>query len=240
MGNRATTTTTTCTQQVSNCNSERPNSGDQRIRGSALRRTTDIATQHPAYDDTFRVVVVGDSRSGKTSLVERYTKCEFNARTRETVGVDFASVPVKSPDAVYRLQIFDTAGASRYQKISSAYFRSCKAFVVAVDCTSTTQFDRIRSWIDEIRGVVGCDDDVTIVIALTKTDERETRCISLESVREVTEGCGVSCVETSAKNNDNVDELFERLAGSIVEKQRRDNNTRTTRLTMEPSPVVCK
>jgi small GTP-binding protein len=225
MGNNATT----CTQADAG-----PRCVDQRVHGIRPQKITNTDTQHYyTHDDVIKVVVVGDSRSGKSSLVVRFANNEFSENTHGTIGMEFVSVFVKNMDITYKMNIIDTSGAERYKAITSTFYRDSKGFVIAVDCTSTTQFDNIQHWIEGIREVAGLGDDITIVIALTKTDD-ETRCISLESVCNVAELCRVSCIETSAKNNDNVDELFERIAGSVIEKQR------VSRGECEVLPVVVK
>ena len=105
------------------------------------------------YDYLFKIVLVGNSSTGKTSLVRRFTDHTFEGDTQKaTVGVQFqvVTIPLQS-GCKAKLQIWDTAGQERFRAISSAYYRGAHGVVLVFDLTSEQSFEDLPSWLEEVR-----------------------------------------------------------------------------------------
>jgi len=93
--------------------------------------------EEEVYDFLFKVVMIGDSGVGKSNLLMRYTKGEFNIESKTTIGVEFATKTIKTPDSkVIKAQIWDTAGQERYRAITNAYYRGAVGALLVFDVTS--------------------------------------------------------------------------------------------------------
>ncbi|KAK8527460.1 hypothetical protein V6N12_054672 [Hibiscus sabdariffa] len=88
------------------------------------------------YDYLFKLVLIGDSGVGKSNLLSRFARNEFNLESKSTIGVEFATRSIRVDDKVVKAQIWDTAGQERYRAITSAYYRG--AVVNASDLTTLT------------------------------------------------------------------------------------------------------
>jgi Ras-related protein Rab-11A len=75
------------------------------------------------YDYLFKVVLIGDSGVGKSNLLSRFTRNEFNLESKSTIGVEFATKSIQAEGKTIKAQIWDTAGQERYRAITSAYYR---------------------------------------------------------------------------------------------------------------------
>ena len=106
------------------------------------------------YDEIFRIVIVGDTTSGKTNILMKYIKNSFNCDSKHTVGVDLFSKLLKLKGIQIKLQIWDTSGQERYKSVTTVYFKGAQGFLIIYDITNKTSFDNIEKWIDEILKVV--------------------------------------------------------------------------------------
>jgi Ras-related protein Rab-11A len=89
------------------------------------------------YDFLFKVVMIGDSGVGKSNLLMRYTKNEFNLESKTTIGVEFATKTIRtSAGHVIKSQIWDTAGQERYRAITTAYYRGAVGALLVYDVTN--------------------------------------------------------------------------------------------------------
>ena len=95
------------------------------------------------YDLMFKILILGDSGVGKSSLFLRYTKNEFNADMRSTIGVEFGLKFLKIEDFQLKIQIWDTAGMERYRSLTSAYYKGAKGVIIVYDICRKKSFEDI-------------------------------------------------------------------------------------------------
>ena len=158
-----------------------------------------------------KVTFIGDSRSGKTSIINRYQDNKFSKDPQSTIGVDFTikeinADPPRQPNNI-KMQIWDTAGQERFESVIKLYFRNSYAIVIVFDLTNDDSFKHITDWIHTVRHeydpelylVVGNKSDLTPII--TKTQVHEV-------LSKVLPKFNYEYLETSAKNNTNITELF--------------------------------
>lgn len=101
------------------------------------------------YDYLFKVVLIGDSGVGKSNLLSRFTRNEFNLESKSTIGVEFATKSIQTEGKTIKAQIWDTAGQERYRAITSAYYRWVHLSLLAVlDCTCSLEryILRLSTW----------------------------------------------------------------------------------------------
>ena len=119
----------------------------------------------------FKIVLVGDSGVGKTNLLSRFTKNEFNLESRATIGVEFAAKTLTADNGeVIKAQIWDTAGQDRYRAIASSYYRGAAGAILVYDITKKRSFDNLEKWLTELQN--NGSEDMTLMLIGNKTDLR--------------------------------------------------------------------
>ena len=103
------------------------------------------------YDLMFKILLLGDSGVGKSSLLLRYTKNEFISDMRSTIGVEFALKYITIDNYQLKIQIWDTAGMERYRSITNAYYKGAKGVIVLYDICRKKSFENVDKWIDDFK-----------------------------------------------------------------------------------------
>jgi len=171
-----------------------------------------------SYDYLFKIVLVGDSGVGKSNLLSRFTKGEFYDETKSTIGVEFAVKSVQVKGKTVKAQIWDTAGQERYRAITAAYYRSAVGAMLVYDIVAKETFDNIERWLQELRQ--HADANIVIMLVGNKSDMRHVREVPAERAELFVKENGLTTfVETSAKDNENVEFAFEKLISQIYEER---------------------
>lgn len=105
-----------------------------------------LITQSPTFDSLFKIVLIGESNTGKTSLLLRFAENTFSENYLCTIGVDFKTktLSVDKGSRLVKLQIWDTAGQERFRSISHAYYRNSHGCVAVYDISNRGSFDSIE------------------------------------------------------------------------------------------------
>ena len=173
------------------------------------------------YDLMFKILLLGDSGVGKSSLLLRYTKHEFNVDMRSTIGVEFALKYLKIDNFQLKVQIWDTAGMERYRSITSAYYKGAKGVIIVYDICREKSFENVDKWIEDFKSKA--DEDTVILLIGNKNDLDDKREVNKEEAELKAQKNKFAFMETSAKDNNNVDKAFETLFKEIV-KNYKDKN----------------
>ncbi|RXG54364.1 Ras-related protein Rab-11A [Armadillidium vulgare] len=103
------------------------------------------------YDYLFKVVLIGDSGVGKSNLLSRFTRNEFNLESKSTIGVEFATRSIEVDGKTIKAQICNTAGQERYRAITSAYYRGAVGALLVYDIAKYLTYQNVERWLREIR-----------------------------------------------------------------------------------------
>ncbi|XP_076943145.1 ras-related protein RABA1f-like [Bidens hawaiensis] len=158
------------------------------------------------YDYLFKVVLIGDSGVGKTNLLSRFSKNEFNLECKSTIGVEFATRSIKVDDKIIKAQVWDTAGQERYRAITSAYYRGAVGALIVYDITRHVTFENVERWLKELRDHT--DHNIVIMLVGNKADLRHLRAIQTEDAKMFAEKENNFFMETSALESINVENAF--------------------------------
>jgi len=164
-----------------------------------------------------RLLMVGDSSCGKTSLVLRFDQNVFSTKFVTTIGVDYRDKMVKVEGAPMRLQLWDTAGQERFRSLTSNFFGRADGFVLCYDISNRPSFDHVIGWMRDIR--TRAPPDCDIVLCGNKSDLDADRVVTTDEGRMLADEYGVQFFETSALTGGNVEGMFMALATTIKHKR---------------------
>jgi Ras-related protein Rab-1A len=168
------------------------------------------------YDYVLKIILVGDSGIGKSSLMLRFVDNMYTDTYISTIGVDFKTriVPYKSKKI--KLQIWDTAGQEIFRNIVSSYYRTAHGILLTYDITQQSSFQHLQQyWMKDI--IKYRTPDASIMIVGTKSDLYESREVRSETAAEYAIQCGATYMETSARSTVNVEKVFTDLVAKIME-----------------------
>ena len=173
------------------------------------------------YDYLFKIVLIGDSSVGKSCILLRFADDTFNESFISTIGVDFKIKTIHLDDKIIKLQIWDTAGQDRFRAITSSYYRGSHGIIILYDITDAETFTNIETWLTDINKYsLG---NVSKILVGNKCDLTDKREVEYNRGKSFADELGIHFIETSAKNNINVHELFSTISKDM--KQHSDNNT---------------
>ncbi|PWA78030.1 Ran GTPase [Artemisia annua] len=165
------------------------------------------------YDYLFKLVLIGDSGVGKSNLLSRFTRNEFNLETKSTIGVEFATRSLDVDNKVIKAQIWDTAGQERYRAITSAYYRGAVGALLVYDVTRRATFENIGRWLKELKDHT--DPNIVVMLIGNKSDLRHLLAVSTEEGKTLAEAESLYFMETSALEATNVESAFSEVITQI-------------------------
>ena len=171
-----------------------------------------------SYDLLFKLILIGDSCVGKSNILSKYLKNEFDPNSRATVGVEFGTKNILINNKKIKIQIWDTAGQERYRSITSAYYKGAKGAFIVYDITKKSTFDNIDKWISDLK--LNGDQNICIVILGNKSDLIDSREVSKDDGIKKAEMFKTAFLETSALNGDNIAKAFEELIEQIYQNNK--------------------
>lgn len=134
-------------------------------------------TKDDEYDYLFKVVLIGDSGVGKSNLLSRFTRNEFNLESKSTIGVEFATRSIQVDGKTIKAQIWDTAGQERYRAITSAYYRGAVGALLVYDIAKHLTYENVERWLKELRD--HADNNIVIMLVGNKSDLRHQHQLTL-------------------------------------------------------------
>jgi small GTP-binding protein len=163
-----------------------------------------------------RVVMLGDSTVGKTSILNRLISSTFSRFESPTIVSNFQIHKEKINNMPVELQIWDTAGQEKFRALGPIYYRNAAGAVLVYDQTSRDTFHHLQQWVDVFRQIAGYR--TAVVVAANKADLPNTQ-VSLEEAEEWASACGFPIQSSSALTGVGVAELFTELAKALLGEQ---------------------
>jgi len=170
-------------------------------------------TNDDEYDYLFKVVLIGDSGVGKSNLLSRFTRNEFNLESKSTIGVEFATKSIQADTKTIKAQIWDTAGQERYRAITSAYYRGAVGALLVYDISKRISYENVSRWLKELRD--HADQNIVIMLVGNKKDLRHMRQVQTDEAKDFCKQHKLFFIETSALADSNVSTAFETILKEI-------------------------
>ena len=160
----------------------------------------------------YKVVLMGASSAGKTSIVVRFSRGTFGGDQESTIGAAFISREVTTEKGSITLHIWDTAGQERYRSLVPKYSQGSKAIIIVFDATEQESFESAQSWYTEALDLHG--NKVKYYLVANKIDLPTN--VDLEKVQEYARENGLQYFATSAKTGENINNLFDAVAYDVA------------------------
>ena len=168
----------------------------------------------------YKIVILGEGRVGKTSLLIKFVRDLFDEHQVSTINASFLSKEVVVGSTSVTLNMWDTAGQERYKGLGPIYYRDAKGALLVYDITDRTSMDRVKYWVSQLEQQAG--GSTRIIIAGNKCDLERERNISKEEAASYARSIGASHISTSAKSGAGVNELFHEIARLAMEQDDRE------------------
>ena len=166
-----------------------------------------------------KLLIIGDSAVGKTSMLLKYTDNFFPESHLATIGVEFKTKEVEYNGYKIELQIWDTAGQERFKSITKSFFRNANGIIFVYDITQKNTFKNVKDWIKDSEVN---DFGFQRILVGNKIDLQNKRQISLEDAKEWADKKNMEVIETSAKTGANIDKAVLKLIELILQNKTND------------------
>ena len=175
----------------------------------------DDSVDEDYFDEKIKIMIIGETKTGKTSLISRYCKNEFSGESYlSTIGIDFQIKNLVIKKKKIRLQIWDTAGQERFRNIAKNYFQSSDGFLIVYDIANKDSFETLDYWIEEIKS--NSPALTQMILVGNKSDIIEERQVKTDDGKDYAKNKNIKFFEVSAKKGTNVNEVFECLVKDIL------------------------
>ena len=168
------------------------------------------------YNQMMKLLLIGNSKTGKTNFINKYLKNKFDPDSKATLGVEFGSKCFRFENFIIKFQIWDTAGLERYKTIFDAYYNGSSGVFIFYDITDKNSFNCIDIWFKELKSK--CKKDAIIIIIGNKSDLEEKRQVTKEEGESKAKQLNAGFFETSALTGENLDKAFEMMATKLYQK----------------------
>jgi len=169
-----------------------------------------------------KIIVLGESGVGKTSLLIRYVENRFTLNTKSTIGANFLTKRMEVDDKVATCQIWDTAGQERFQGLGTAFYRGSDGVIFVFDVTQKKSFTELEQWKKAFLIQVGQEgnDNFPMIVVANKVDLEDRREVTQREMKDWCAKHNLQWFETSAKEGSNVDRAFEEVARLVISRMK--------------------
>lgn len=193
-----------------------------------------MTTNQTLADLQIKLVLIGESNVGKSSIVTRLIKNEFSDQYKcATVGAAFQTKHININNKRIRFECWDTAGQERYRSIVPMYYRNANVALIVYDISNRESFEKVTEWVKELKEKG--PPNIMIIIVGNKLDLGENRQVEKSVAKEYADSNSFIFSEVSAKTGDNVMDLFCNIASKML-----NNNNDKATSTYEQNPYYVK
>ena len=153
---------------------------------------------------------------GKSNILSRYAKNTFKPNHEITIGCEFMAKNIQLKDKIIRIQIWDTAGQESFRSITRSYYKNSTCAFIVYDITFKKTFDNVIIWLNECRDM--CYKNILICLIGNKIDLEDKREVTFEEGENFAKENNLLFFETSAKNGNNINEIFLETAKILMNK----------------------
>ena len=173
------------------------------------------------YQYIFKLILIGNSGVGKSCILQRYMKHTFEESYKCTIGVDFLMKSIVINGQTVKLQLWDTAGQEKYKSMVSSYYRGANVALIVFDITNHQSFDALPLWIENF--YKNGPEQKNIILIGNKKDMAEQREVTQQEAESFSEANNMIYFETSAKEGDNIEYVFNYAAEKLLEFYGKNN-----------------
>ena len=168
---------------------------------------------------TYKVIILGDSKVGKTAFILRFCEDKFLEESLSTVGLDMKTKFVTRQNKKIQLQIWDTAGQERFRSITKNIYKGAHGILLMYDVTNKETFKHIKEWINNIRDNINNQiDKIALCVLGNKIDQpKEMKQVTEEDKQKFKDESNLDIMEVSAKSNININESIIELVDKMIE-----------------------
>ena len=175
-----------------------------------------LSDDFPSFDLSFKIIIIGDSGVGKSCLSIKASRNYFEDFYSPTVGFEFLTFNVKVEDQNIKLQIWDTCGQEVYRSLISSFYRSASLAIIVYSIDNEESFINIDKWLNDVKSQ--SNPDVKIFVIGNKVDLEDKREVTYEEGENFARDNSMLFYETSAKNGNNIENMFYDSAEIIANK----------------------
>ena len=203
-----------------------------------LPTVKEVPVTDETYEKLFKILLLGDSSVGKSSLFLSFMDKSWNETFVPTIGVDFKIKTINVNNMNIKYQVWDTAGQERFRTIISSYYKGAHGILLIFDLSDTESFDSLNNWLIEIER--NANKNVIKILIGNKCDLEDKRKISFIQAKEFADVNGMKYIETSAKTSTNVDQAFGLIGVELMKsfKGNEEKNTNKKNVVLSNSEAV--
>ena len=170
-----------------------------------------------AANYVIKLLTLGETEVGKTSIVLRYSDDKFHEDKTATIGIDFKIKIIRKGNEIIKVSIYDTAGEERFKTIVKHYYRGANGILLVFDITNRSTFEKLDFWLEDLKLNSDNINNLYIYLIGNKSDLEENRKISFEEASNFAKKNKLPYVEVSAKTGKNIKNLFDEvIKGSMI------------------------
>ena len=181
-------------------------------------------------EEKIKIIILGNSKVGKTSFIIRFTKNKFDETYITTIGIDCIYRIINLENKLYKLMFYDTAGEERYKSIPKNHIKNMQGIILMYDITDKSSFDSIIDWISDVKDIKG--ENFPMILVGNKIDLNESREVTEEMGYELAEKNQIEFFETSNKDGTNIQDAGLEIVYKILGETEslKENNSRIERI----------
>ena len=168
--------------------------------------------------ESIKIVLLGESGTGKTSIIAQFTRGEFDPNVVTSISAQFISklTYISEYDKTIKFDIWDTAGQEKFRSLAQIFYKDAKAIILVYDITNLKSFEELKNyWYPKVKE--NCQSDIILGIAGNKDDLYENEQVSSQDAQNFADEIGAIYKKTSALNNSNIQFIFECIGKKYID-----------------------